>query len=381
MIAYRKDWLDAHNIKVNAFKWYEKGLISNESLSNIKEQNPSDFYSPVMFVCIGLSIFTWIGICAAVGLLALPFMRGNEYSFFAFICGIILVFALEHFIRVKKHFGSGIDDMLLYAAIIAFLMAFSEWIPMGYSQLGFYFAAFPLLLLGSIRYLDRLLTLATACCGFMIIALIVKDIPTYATALMPFVGMVYGGLFYYFSQKMQQQHQFRFWKNNLLTTETFGLILFYISGNYFVVQSVGKELFGLESMPIPWFFWLFTFLVPVLYVYSGLQRKNRLLLTLGLAGLVAAIATFRNYHNVMPLAWAALIGGVVLFLIAYFSIQYLKKNNLVYTFAADDDETMLMRIQEQALYHSMGNLPQTPQGKGADFGGGQFGGGGAGGDF
>jgi uncharacterized membrane protein YgcG len=382
MIAYNKNWLDALNLQENIAIWTKKGLLSKESEQNIFEKNKVGFYSPKLFVCIGLGLFGMFGIGSAISLLAMVFLSiTNLYSVFSFCCGVGLICILEFVINKQNHYRSGMDNVLLYAAIWAFIIAFTNDFTMGNDGFWVFCVAFPLFLVASIRYLDRLATLGALISGFWILVLIVKGIPNYATALMPFVGMNFACLVYFFSTKMQSKSEFRFWKNNLITAETFALILFYLSGNYYIINTVGKEMFGLETMPIPWFFWTFTFLVPVLYVFFGLKNKNRLLLDFGLIGLVASIFTYRNYYSVLPLEWAAVIGGSILLLIAYFSIKYLKKNTVSYTFSPDAEQNLLMKIQEQAMYQSLGNLPQTPKGGGTEFGGGAFGGGGAGGEF
>jgi hypothetical protein len=38
---------------------------------------------------------------------------------------------------------------------------------------------------------------------------------------------------------------------------------FYASGNFWVVQEAAIEIFQMESVPMPCFFWAFTFLVPL----------------------------------------------------------------------------------------------------------------------
>jgi uncharacterized membrane protein YgcG len=381
MIAYNKNWLDALEIHEKLANWTEKGLISKESKQNILEQNKVGFHSPTFFISIGLGLFGMICISAVVSFVAMIFMNVTEwYNGFAFICGVGLILVLEFVIKKQNHYRSGLDDVLLYAAIWAFVLAFTNDFTMGNDGFWAYCVAFPLFLAGSIRYLDRMTTLGALFSGLMIVFLSLKNMP-YSTALMPFAGMILAALLYFYSTKMQLKSTFRFWRNNLFIVEAFAIVLFYLSGNYYIINTVGKEMFGLETMPIPWFFWAFTFIVPVLYVFFGLKNKNRLLLDFGLAAIVAAVATYKAYHNVMPLAWAAVLGGAILCLIAYFSIKYLKKNALSYTFTPDAEQSLLVKIQEQAMYQSLGNLPQTPQGGGANFGGGSFGGGGAGADF
>jgi uncharacterized membrane protein YgcG len=381
MIAYNKNWLNATEIRSKAAAWHQKGLVSDETMATIQAHEVCGFYSPNVFVRIGLGIFTAIANMAGIGLMALLMISASSegYAVFSLICGIGMAFALEFVIREKHHFASGIDDILLYGAIIAFLTAFSLLLH-DFDMMAMCWIALPFLVIGSIRYLDTLCALAALACLLCIVVLMFEDYPLLAAQVLPFVGMLYAALVYFFSRKLQSKPDLRYWNANLLGAETFALILFYLSGNFYVVQMLGQAFFSIESVPMAWFFWIFTFAVPILYIYFGLRQKDRLLLDLGLLAIAGSVATFRTYYNVLPLAWAAVIAGAVLCIVAYFSIRYLQKNKGAYTYETDADQSLLMQIQGQIVDHSLGNLPNQPQ-KGDSFGGGDFGGGGASGDF
>ncbi len=83
----------------------------------------------------------------------------------------------------------------------------------------------------------------------------------------------------------------------------------------------------------------------------------------------------------MPIAWASAIGGCILFAIAYFSIQYLRKNEGAYTYSEQSGATLLQEIEQQLIEQTIANQPTDAPDKRGAFGGGQFGGGGASGDF
>jgi hypothetical protein len=384
MIAYDKNGLDALEIRQKVYNWYKKGLISEETLTKTLSENPIDFYTPNPFVRIGLGIFTWIGIGGAIGimsLLILSIIKNEHFGIFSLICGVLLFVFLEVFIKDKKHYGSGIDDMLLYAVLMAIGISLKDFLPSNPDGWWICCAMLPFFILASIRYLDQITTIASLLCAGWLLFLLVKPLSVSYPILLPFIGMAFAGILYYFAQKMQTQDKFRFWKNNFLTIETFALIVFYLSGNYYVIQNISKEMLGFESVPYPWFFWIFTFVVPLMYIFGGLKRKDRLLLDLSFIAMVATVVTYRTYYNVMPMAWALVLGGAVLFLIAYFSIRYLKENNKTYTYAADEDASLVKQIQGQVMMQTLTpQITPTPQ-AGSEFGGGEFGGGGAGGEF
>ncbi len=384
MIAYNIDWLDALLTKDAASKWHEKGLLSDEKWELIKAQNPSNFYSPNIFVRIGLAIFTVILLMASAGMVALVLSPDSEWAFSAFgiICGMACMVFLElQIIRNGRHRASGIDDMMLYSSVWAILLSVFVLFPYNTPMLVYYFIAWPFLVFGTIRYLDRLMALAAYLCSLGIVLQIVEEIPGVALYLMPFTGMLFSAGMYFFSKKGQNRYEWRHWHGVLTVLEILSLVTFYISGNYWVVQQVGAELFLLESVPLGWFFWLFTFTVPFLYILIGLRQKDRHMLDLGLACVAASVFSFRYYHHVMPLTWAAVISGAVLFVTAYFSIRYLRKTEGAYTYEEDTDTSLLQEVEQQLIEQTIVNQPGPRPDKSASFGGGQFGGGGAGSDF
>lgn len=167
----------------------------------------------------------------------------------------------------------------------------------------------------------------------------------------------------------------------LQVVEILSLITLYVSGNYLVIQESADMLFGLPQVPLAWFFWGFTFLMPVGFVYVGLRNKDRILLWMGLGCLGLAVFTFRTYFHVMPLPMASTLAGTFLFAIAYFSIQYLKKGKVTFTYSAEDaQKPFFMEAEGLVVAQTFGHSTQTPDNN-LNFGGGKFGGGGAGGDY
>ena len=223
---------------------------------------------------------------------------------------------------------------------------------------------------------------ATFFCALMIVLWIVKEVPDLALYLLPFSGMLFATVLYITARTGQKRHDWRHWHAQLMVVEILSLLLFYASGNYWVVQQTGADWFHLEQVPITGFFWTFTILVPVAYILLGLLKKDRILLDIGLACVAMAVFTFRFYFHVFPLAWTAVISGAALFALSYFSIRYLRTNANKFSYEADRDATLLQEIEQQLIEQTISsqNPPNAPE-KRDSFGGGAFGGSGAGGDF
>lgn len=382
MIAYNKDWLDALWIKDNARDWHTEGLLSAERWAAIKTRFSANFYSPNIFIRIGLAIFCSILIMAAMGLLVLIFGIDSNFAGFAIFWGIACLTFLEVWaIGTARHRASGIDDMLLYFGIGAIVGGIWGILPYSTEPLVYSCIALPFLVAGSIRYIDRLMAAAAFICALFIVLLVVKEIPKLALYLLPLAGMLFSAGAYFFARNGQKRYEWRYWHELLWIVEMLALATFYASGNYWVIQQAGIEMFELEQVPIPWFFWAFTFVVPLAYIFWGLKRHDRLMLDMGLAAVALAVFTFRYFYNVLPIAWAAAIGGAVLFAIAYFSIQYLRKNEGAYTYVEQSDTTLLQEIEQQLIEQTIVNQPTDAPDKRDGFGGGSFGGGGASGEF
>lgn len=387
MIAYNQQWLDARNVRLAAEKWHAKNLLAADAWQAIQARHPVGFYSPNVFIRIGLGVFCSILLASVAGLAALLVsIIASPESLPAI--GTLLLLAsgctlamLEFFVRVRHHHGSGIDDVLLYAGaaqLVGGLCLVFSWFD---APLPYLCLALPVLATGAVRYTDTLLTALAYACALAIMFLAFTEANLLVPEVLPFVGILFSGAAYWLAQRAGRGIAWRHWQANLRVAEAASLVVFCVSGNIWVLQYTGREFFGIQSVSFAWFFWIFTFAVPVLYVCGGLHRRNRLLLWVGLGGVAVAVFTFRHYFRVLPLAGAATLGGALLFGLAYFSIRRLKKADLPFTYNPDEtEEPLLPEAESLVVAQAFGQLAAVP-GEGLSFGGGRFGGGGAGGSY
>ena len=386
MIAYNREWLDALLIKDAAEEWHDEGLLSADLFKNIQEQHPSPFYSPNIFVRIGLAIFCFVLLLAATGLLGV-LISPNSAAGVGLLCLFISAccFGLleKWIIPTANHHGSGIDDMLLYVAAGTAIGGIWGLMADGVdSSVAYAVVALPILITAGIRYTDRLAASAAFICGYILIYLIFKEIQPNLIFVLPLACMGYSAVVYYFTLKERKKQELRHWDGVLGIVELLAPIAFYASGNYWMVRETIVSDLQIETLPMEGFFWTFTFLVPFAYLYFGLLRKNRILVDLGIAAVAAALCTFRYYHSIMPLAWAASIGGAVLLAVAYSAIRYLNAGSLKgYTYAESGEKSLLQEAQEQLIEQTLGSEAPPTTRKESGMGGGAFGGGGSGGEF
>jgi glucose-6-phosphate-specific signal transduction histidine kinase len=167
------------------------------------------------------------------------------------------------------------------------------------------------------------------------------------------------------------------------------LLCFYAAGNYFIVREGSSIRFSFWSSPdshisFAWFFWCWTILIPLIYIYRGIQKKDAVFLRVGLVLVAAIVFTVRYYHHVLPAEIAMTIGGCLLLAIAYALTRYLRQPRHGYTSLPSDDPhiTEKLRVESLLVVESFGRPAQQPTDTGGtQFGGGSGSGGGASGEY
>jgi uncharacterized protein (DUF486 family) len=165
------------------------------------------------------------------------------------------------------------------------------------------------------------------------------------------------------------------------------LTCFYAAGNYYVVREASIALFNMDikeghGIPFGWLFWIFTIAIPAVYIARGIQKKDVVLLRVGLLLVAAVIFTVRYYYHVLPAETAMVIGGVIFIGIAYMLIKFFQKPKHGFTHKERNDAFFMDKLQVESLVIAQTfSGPQLPTGTGTQFGGGTGGGGGATGVF
>jgi hypothetical protein len=293
-----------------------------------------------------------------------------------------LLFALEFFIRENHYYKAGIDDILLYMALgmaitglcVIFSPLFDE------STVLYCLLAFPLLVMAAIRYVDTLVSALAFACLVAIVFLVFKE-STITARLIPLACMLLSAGIYMGIRQNKKREELRFWTDCLIVVEAGCLILFYASGNYFVVEDLGEMLFPGFHIPFSFIFWIFTAFTPLAYVYFGLKNHDRLLLRIGLLMIALSALTLKHYFSLGHHEVTLTISGALLMLVAYYCIRYLKNYPGQFTYEADRfEENSEFENTESLIIAQTAGSPSISE-KGFDFGGGKFGGGGAGGNY
>jgi hypothetical protein len=396
MKAYPADTIFNASLKRKAENWLAQKLISEEQHEAISKTYSRYSYTPNIFVKIGLFIFTCFIILASLGIYFLFFASGFNSmgdSFFMFTSLFFAagcIFALETLIKSKHVYNAGSDEALLYVGlfstvlfIFSMLDSFTTDSPLLFACLALPFLAFAVM-----RYADRIVTLALCFCIYAILFLAILKIGEIAKLIMPFALMVFSAFLYVQIKKLKRNPDLSYWQSCITVAEFVSLLIFYASGNYYVIRESSQSFFDLhlaigQDIPMALLFYFFTASVPIVYIYFGLKQKDKTLLWSGLILVAASAVTFKYYFSLGHPEISLTIAGIILMLIAYFSIQYFKKPRYGITFEEETDANSFLRTNAEALIIAEGmtqKVPDTNQ-NGFEFGGGQSGGAGSGGTF
>ncbi len=397
-MIYNKEWLDNYAIGKAAKRWLKRESITKEEYTDVVSAHPTNYKDSNIFARIGMFIFTLIIAGSAFGLFSLVIFSGsNENS----LSGVLLLYSIvfyvgaEYFVRTRHHFHSGVVDALLYSGILSFSIALVIIISGNRTNFDldpvvYYISILPLIIFAAWRFADAFLALAAFACIIVINALLVFKIGSSGKMILPFESMGVSYLCYFIIQKRKAIEILRYWKSCFDVLEIASLVMLYLSGNYMVIRVLtgallDRDLQSGEDIGLAPFFYAFTILVPLAYLWFGLKKKSYLFLRLGLILEVAGILSIKYYHSFMPPETALSLAGVALIVIAYFCLQYLKTPKHGITLEAgehSDKHEALANITNIAVSQVMTNQPhpQADQSN-TEFGGGDFGGGGAGTDF
>lgn len=385
MIAYNKEQLDNREIILEAEKAFRRQLITEEELKGIKAAYPVELYTPNMYLRIGLFILTLIIGIFSYGFLCLIMLSGATEHVFG---GINIFFAigsyivLELLIKDKKHYKSGADTALMWmslSAILGGMFMFDVHASPGTMGMivcilsTWFFIRFADQVMGWVAQLALLFTLLVTMMSLLLV--------------LPFViiGVSFG--MYWLLRSLGKYEQFRHYKGVMKGMEALALLALYAGGNYFLVRATYEDNVStmpgihVTGLPMGWLFWGLTILLPLVYIFFGLKKKDQVLLRVGLVLIAAMVFTIRYYHSIAPLEVAMTIGGLIMVLFAYSIIKYLKEPKHGFTSEEDDEKGTLEALQVESILISQTFKTGAPGKDRFDFGGGSGSGGGASGQY
>lgn len=388
MIVFDKKILNNEALVDEANSLYGGGFINKEQKKLIEKGLPIFKSQKNVLVRIGfflLGTFLFSSICGVISLFGLS----GEDTFLQICCYLfaIIGFGGAEFLAQHNYHNHGLDDAFIFGGLLTFGIGIAVTTE-GYEMVIALFVAIAALFV-FLRYLHVLsmLVFCFAITAFLFFGMF--EFGEIGKAILPFAAMIFAAVCYFVSKKMINNLKESFYYNGLLVANSFCLVLFYLSCNYLVVRELSAELLGTDvkpgqDIPFAFFFYAFTFIVPIIYLIHSIKTKDRIMLWVNFAAIGFTIYTIRYYHAVLPIEIGLTLGGIVLFAIAYFSIRKLKENESGVTFKPERINHSYSILNAEALIvaSTFGMKPQVaPTDSPMEFGDGGFSGGGSGGSF
>lgn len=401
MIVYNTKLLTNIAMVKKAKQWFSLNLISAPQMAAVLKKYPVEYFKPNVFIKIGLFIFTFFIIGAAMSVISLfTFMVFSQLEsfegygiFMSILFGGVAGFLLEKFIKWRNWYSNGIDDALLYAtlgsvlSVLIFIISLTNLNDED-SFLLICYIMLPILALAIMRYVDRIVTIVFAVCAYIVVFLTVMKLGTIAKFIMPFVFMAVSLAAYFLVKKQKTKASAFHYRKCIDVLKVITLIVFYLSGNYYVIRESSVEFFNLDlsldgDIPMAFVFYAFTAIVPIVYLIFALRNKDKLLLLVSLLLIAIAALTFKYYFSLGHPEVTLTLAGMVMVCVAYISIRSLKTDKKGITFKDDPNEDTFFRSNAEALIiaQSFSSPAQTTNGNGVEMGGGDFGGAGSGGKY
>ncbi len=370
MIAYNKTSIENlyHHEQIDEATAME--YISKEQGNTIKDRLPINLYTPNLFVKIGLGVLTYFIIISSTGLLYLMLSISRSYNLFFVFCGMVSYVFLEIMATKKKHYNSGVDNVLMIASV-AFIS--SSLAVDNHSNILLSLIVLCLSIWMTIRFADRL---AAGSAVIALLAFLYFIFSRSFFAITPFFLIISAGIIYYFANKTRKLSTNFVYKPVVKIIAIIALLSFYACGNYLVINEMSNGI----QMPtyVSAVFWLWTMIIPILYLVKGVINKDLIFIRSGVLLIAASVITFKYYYNIMPAEQALFLAGIALTLMSYILIQKLKKARWGYIYnEANLIPNKYEYLEGIIIGEAFGHQQQTPQ-PDTKFGDGSFGGSGAG---
>lgn len=385
MIAYNTDWLNNLNKRKDVEDAFDEACITRNEYETINKEYPVGFYSPNIFIGIGLLLLTIVIASFSFGLFALIFMSSIErmIGILAILFAGFCYAALEYMIKIKHHYRSGVDDALLWIASITLFCGIS--LPNDFSDLTNCLIIFIICLCATIRYADKFIAAVLYLSFIGILFYGCLEIGTLGKVIAPFLIMLASLGIYIVIKKIAAKKSVIHYSGCFEMIEIVSLISLYVAGNYFIVRELSNSMFGLnlhpgEGIPYGWIFWVFTICLPVIYLWRGIHKKDTILIRVSLLLFAALVFTIRYYYTIFSMEVLMTISGVVLLAITYLLMKWLHEPKAGFTSQLVSLKNETDKLNIESLIIAQTFKPGAEAG-GTQFGGGSFGGGGASGDY
>jgi uncharacterized membrane protein YgcG len=385
--AYNPTWLENLDVIKTARDWKSNNFISPGQYDGIVAAYPSGFFHPNFLIRILLLIASVIALAGVTGLLFLGIQNasGDTMIFASIVYGLASFLILETvLIKGMNHYKSGVTEALLYHSagftIGGFIGLFEGET---YSSGAFCLIVF---LWSAIRYADLISTAGGMFSVAFLLFMFFYDLGGIARDLIPVGFIVVFTASYFFVRKIRRSGKYFLWENCLIVAEALCLLFIYAAGNYFVVRELSISMLDMyleagDEIPFAFLFYSLTVIIPAVYLYFAIKKRDLLLLRVSLLALAFSVFTFKYYYSTGHHEITLTVSGIFLIGIALALFRYLRTPRNGYTHENLMKEKWADANPEAfVISQTMGGNTVTVE-TGYKGGGGTFGGGGGSGTF
>ncbi len=379
MTAYNKTELVNLLAQQQALDALRSRFISQQSHNHIITAHPITLYTPNVFVKIGLGILTLFIVLASMGLMFMLFSVSSGFALS--FAGIICYAVLEFMTRTKKHYNSGVDNVLMALAPIFFIAGIGFETHNAETVLSF--LALLCCVWLTLRFADSFFAVAAVLSLFVFIFNLYVGLGEFTISTYPYILIILAAATYWIARSRSTLDDQLIYQHCWQMVTAVSIIALYAFGNVYFIEQLTNDNFLLQKnspLNVYWFFWSWTILMPVAFLIFGFKKRDLLHLRLGVILFAAGILTFRYYHTILPVEIALLIAGAILIAVSYRLIKYLRSPKHGFVFAPIEQASETANDAEALIIgEAFGDQPAVAEESG--FGGGSFGGAGAGSSY
>lgn len=398
MQAYNQEDLDSKEIQEQSSEAFYAGCIGAETYAAILQAHPYRLYTPNYFIRIALGLLTLV-----IGVMAMAFIgvlilsaNGSERSFItiSIIAAIGCYIVLERFVKEKRTYNAGIDNLLMAAVPACILSAICIDGDIGLTACSFV----TMLVCGwlTLRFTDAFMAMCTYI-SLLVFIYGLLHLLHVSLIVIPFFMAAVSVMIYLPVRNLLAKALAGHYTFCCQVVAALTLLSGYICVNYLVVRewflagkiwTEGTEYLYLDLHKSPFsplvtgLLWTLTMAVPLVFIANGIKKKSLLFIRTGICLVVASILTFRNFYHVLPAETMMILAGAFLIIGSYLLTRYLSVPKGGFTFAGDEPANKTaLKEAEAAILTQIGGAKKVPVTPSFTFGGGSTGGGGATGNY
>jgi hypothetical protein len=385
--AYNEMWLKNLEVAKESREWKSNNFITSGQHDAIVAAYPSGFFHPNFLIRILLLIASLIALAGVTGLLFLGVESSSENTMIvaSLVYGLAsFVFLETVLIKGMNHYKSGVTEALMYHAI-GFTIGGCIGLFEGETYSSGIVCVF-VFLWCAVRYADLISTTGLVFSVAFLLFMMFYDLGGIARNLIPVGFIATFTPFYFLIRKARKSGRYDLWDNCLIVAEALALLFIYAAGNYFVVRELSISMMDLylepgDEIPLAFLFYGLTVIIPVVYLYFGIKKRDLVLIRVSLLVLAFSVFTFKYYYSTGHHEITFTVSGILLITAALGLFRYLRTPRNGYTHENLKKEKWAEANPEAfVISQTMGGNTVTAE-TGYKGEGGSFGGGGASGSF